>query len=258
MKKTPMYSNIQDQLNRIENEHNVEILYAIESGSRGWGFFNCESDYDIRFIFKRPLNDYLTINPPKDTIDYFEGKLDFVGWDIKKALFLHRKSNPNLREWIKQKTVYRGDCDFLKDLPPFNPITLKHHYASIAYNNWKRYVVGNELEMTKKSTKIYLYCIRCILTWILIDEGVDAPLEISELMKLCSKKIEVTLYKDIELLIKYYQSNCSENILNIDSIENLVEFITEKIKMMKTNDDKSNELPDAEIYNERFRKIIMP
>ena len=98
-----MFSHIQNQLNRIENEHNVEILYAVESGSRGWGFFNYESDYDIRFLFKRPLNDYLTINPPKDTIDYFEGNLDFVGWDIKKALFLHRKSNPNLREWIKQK-----------------------------------------------------------------------------------------------------------------------------------------------------------
>ena len=57
-----MFDNINIQLDKIEKEENIEILYAVETGSRGWGFSNEDSDYDVRFIFKRPaevLNNYL-------------------------------------------------------------------------------------------------------------------------------------------------------------------------------------------------------
>jgi uncharacterized ferritin-like protein (DUF455 family) len=33
-----IFSEIQEKLKKIEKEHNVEILLAIESGSRAWGF----------------------------------------------------------------------------------------------------------------------------------------------------------------------------------------------------------------------------
>lgn len=49
-----MFDNINIQLDKIEKEENIEILYAVETGSRGWGFSNEDSDYDVRFIFKRP------------------------------------------------------------------------------------------------------------------------------------------------------------------------------------------------------------
>ena len=65
-----MFEYINKQLDKIEKEKNIKILYAVEAGSRGWGFSNEDSDYDVRFIFKRPLNDYLTINSEKYVIDY--------------------------------------------------------------------------------------------------------------------------------------------------------------------------------------------
>ena len=61
-----MFEYINKQLDKIEKEKNIKILYAVEAGSRGWGFSNEDSDYDVRFIFKRPLNDYFTINSKKD------------------------------------------------------------------------------------------------------------------------------------------------------------------------------------------------
>ena len=49
-------TKIKTKLAEIEKEHNVEILYAIESGSRAWGFESLDSDYDVRFINKNEVN----------------------------------------------------------------------------------------------------------------------------------------------------------------------------------------------------------
>ncbi len=40
---------ILQELRTIEQEENVRILYACESGSRAWGFPSKNSDYDVRF-----------------------------------------------------------------------------------------------------------------------------------------------------------------------------------------------------------------
>ena len=42
-----------NKLKEIEDKYNVKILFAIESGSRAWGFPSTDSDYDVRFIYKR-------------------------------------------------------------------------------------------------------------------------------------------------------------------------------------------------------------
>jgi predicted nucleotidyltransferase len=44
---------IKEQLDYIEQEEQVTILYACESGSRAWGFPSQDSDYDVRFIYLR-------------------------------------------------------------------------------------------------------------------------------------------------------------------------------------------------------------
>jgi len=52
---------IQDQLRKIEEQNNVKILHAIESGSRGWGFESKDSDFDVRFIYVHPIEWYLNV-----------------------------------------------------------------------------------------------------------------------------------------------------------------------------------------------------
>ncbi len=41
---------IQSKLTALEADHDVRVLFAIESGSRAWGFPSPDSDYDVRFI----------------------------------------------------------------------------------------------------------------------------------------------------------------------------------------------------------------
>lgn len=52
---------IQLKLKEIEEKEQVKILHAIESGSRAWGFASPDSDYDVRFIYVRPVEHYLRL-----------------------------------------------------------------------------------------------------------------------------------------------------------------------------------------------------
>jgi len=65
-----MKTTIQHKLTEIEKEHGIKILYSCESGSRAWGFPSPDSDYDVRFIYSRGLEDYLTIHPKEDHLSF--------------------------------------------------------------------------------------------------------------------------------------------------------------------------------------------
>ena len=76
-------------------------MLAVESGSRAWGFASPDSDFDVRFIYVRQLDDYLGLTPPRDVIETPEiGLLDLSGWDLRKALSLGLSWNPALVEWL--------------------------------------------------------------------------------------------------------------------------------------------------------------
>ena len=48
-----MREKIELELERIEKENDVKILFAVESGS-AWGFPSKDSDYDVRFVYIHP------------------------------------------------------------------------------------------------------------------------------------------------------------------------------------------------------------
>ena len=145
------------------------------------------------------------------------------------------------------------------NLPEFNEIPLKYHYGSLAYNNWKRNVEGKPNEMTKKATKTYLYAIRCILAWIILDDGYDAPIQIDELMKyfIDDDRMGSRLFADILMLISYYRSNCKYSKPDERAIENITTFITTYLEILKADKPKLEELQDIETYNKRFREIVL-
>ena len=62
-------TEINEKLNEIEQKEGVRILHAVESGSRAWGFASPDSDYDVRFVYVRPAEDYLRLDEPRDVIE---------------------------------------------------------------------------------------------------------------------------------------------------------------------------------------------
>ena len=78
-----MRETILSKLNEIETRENVKILLAVESGSRAWGLASRDSDYDVRFLYVRPMADYLRLERSRDVIELpIEGELDINGSEL--------------------------------------------------------------------------------------------------------------------------------------------------------------------------------
>jgi predicted nucleotidyltransferase len=81
-------TEINEKLDEIERTEGVRVLHAVESGSRAWGFASLDSDYDVRFVYVRPKEDYLRLDEPRDVIEWqLDEVLDINGWDLIKAVF---------------------------------------------------------------------------------------------------------------------------------------------------------------------------
>ncbi len=137
-------AEIQSEISRIAEENNIRILFACESGSRGWGFASPDSDYDVRFIFLHPTSWYLSVLPQDDGMDFFVDKeLDINGWDIRKVLRLLIKSNATTFEWLQSPIVYQTNEDFKASLWSlaqhfFQPKATIHHYLGLVKNALKK------------------------------------------------------------------------------------------------------------------------
>ncbi len=156
---------IAKELADLGQRHEIDILYAVENGSRAWGLESTDSDYDVRFIYVRPsLDAYLTLNSHRDVIEETQGILDMVGWDVKKALTLGRKSNPSLVEWMCSPVNYGFDdrhfVPRLRDaMSSFSRRSLGFHYLNLARRQHKAYWKTGEMVRLKK----YVYAVRPLL-----------------------------------------------------------------------------------------------
>jgi predicted nucleotidyltransferase len=132
--------DIQQALRTVEQECGVRVLYAVESGSRAWGFASPDSDYDVRFVYVHELDWYLRLAAGPDHLErMLPGDLDVVGWELRKALGLFAGANASLFEHLGSPIVYRDEGGLLSGLRAlvptfFNPIAAANHYLGLARN----------------------------------------------------------------------------------------------------------------------------
>lgn len=181
-----MLEIIQSKLSDIEAQQQVRILYACESGSRAWGFASPDSDYDVRFIYTRRTEDYLSISERRDIIELPVNKvLDIGGWDIRKALQLFLKSNASLYEWLQSPVVYVAGGGLKEEMLSLAPAYFSiragcHHYLSMAANTFEYELQGSTVKMKK-----YFYALRPALAclWIVKKKTVP-PIQFGDLRTL--------------------------------------------------------------------------
>jgi predicted nucleotidyltransferase len=176
---------IDARLDQIEHEHRVSVPWAIESGSRAWGFASPDSDYDCRFFFVRTASDYLDPWRPRDVIETpLDGLLDVNGWDLIKAVRLAVAGNATVGEWLRSPLVYRGSPEFRADLLDlvenvFDRSQVRRHYLHVGRAQWSHAV---EPAGTVHLKRVF-YAIRPAVTlaWMENSSGVP-PMNLDELL----------------------------------------------------------------------------
>ncbi len=232
-----MKEKILNRLKRIEKDHQVKIIYAVESGSRAWGFESPDSDWDIRFIYLHDYKWYLSLKAKRDVIELMEEPLDFSGWDLTKALKLLKKSNAHLIEWLNSPIIYIEEKEIVDKLREIskrflNLKSLMYHYYHLARRNYYDYLEKPEVNLKK-----YFYVLRTIsacewiknyktnppvrfeelLSGVLFDEKVKN--EILKLLQKKRKKSELGKGKKIEIINNYIKEKVlffDEYLKNMD------------------------------------------
>lgn len=196
------------RLEKAEAEHGVRILFAIESGSRAWGFASPNSDFDVRFVYMHEPEWYQAVDleERRDVIEYeIVDDIDLNGWDVRKALRLFWKSNPAFVEWIQSPIIYTTKSVFrenaLQLLPSiYSPVKGIYHYRSMAKTNYRGYLREPTVRLKK-----YFYVLRPLLAtrWI-AKTGSAAPIEFEKLLILIQD--QPTVLAEIHKLLEQKRS----------------------------------------------------
>ncbi|MCF3935865.1 nucleotidyltransferase domain-containing protein [Acuticoccus sp. M5D2P5] len=178
---------IEARLDQVSAQEGVRLLFAVESGSRAWGHPSPDSDYDVRFVYVRPLDWYLSLASRPDVIERpIEDDIDLSGWDVKKALALLAKPNPVLLEWLSSPIRYVWDDEVCARLTDFAAGTAyaracRHHYRRLATRQHREHLEGREFVNLKK----YFYVLRpaLALRWGRLHPDIMPPMNMGELIR---------------------------------------------------------------------------
>lgn len=245
-----MKEQIKKELERIEKQHHVRVLYAVESGSRAWGFASTDSDWDVRYIYVHSLDWYLKIDEQKDSQEeILANDIDLAGWELKKALRLFRKSNPPMLEWLRSPIVYHASGSAVQQLREltkeyFDPKACLHHYLHMAEGNFRTYLQHDMVRIKK-----YFYVLRPILAcdWI-HRTGNVAPMEFQKLVEheVTDKTVKEIIEKLLVRKIAGEELSVASKIQPLnDFVERKINFYNEYLKTIKPTPQPNTKQLDA-------------
>lgn len=251
-----MKARIKQALREIEKRENIEILYAVESGSRAWGFPSKDSDYDVRFIYRREKDWYLKLEKTADHLEFpIDEQLDICGWDLDKTLKLLQKSNPALLEWLHSPIVYQADVQFIIELSTLseknlNEQRLIYHYLHMADGNYREYLKKEYVRIKK-----YFYVLRPVLACMWIQEYHNRPpVEFEKLLELPNLSPELLRVIN-ELLFRKKSGDELDIEMAIPQLNTFLDqqlqFFTEYVKRL----DKNPKIDSADL-NHFFLKWV--
>lgn len=261
---------IADLVTRYCEVNNVYCLFAVERSSRVWGYASQNSDYDVMFVYIRPVDDYLSIHSrddtlchkgclKKDLLDTDDKEFTLTGWDLKKFLSLMLKSNPTTLELLSilyaQKEfvyydVYKStSTSFLypcfEQGLNFNRYTLANSYYSTYINHINRYKIAKLSDDVKRQMK---HLIAACMNLNLAEIYITNPLTRNYFMNYTSSQLEkymisLSSHKDYYRVIDNLRKGviCDNTLLDALYLKltypPFTEDFNDKLSKLKSADD---------------------
>ena len=251
-----MESEIRAVLDRVEQKERVKVLYAVESGSRAWGFASVDSDWDVRFIYVQHPDWYLSVQRRREVLEYpLSSKgLDVSGWDLRKALGLLAKSNPPLLEWLRSPIVYRETLSAARRMRElssrwFAPRSCMHHYLHMAEGNARDYLRGDPVWVKK-----YFYVLRPVLACRWIEaHGTMPP---TEFAALAADRLPTALRATVEALLRRKQSG--DELASGPRVPEISAFLDEELGRLRATltCTRGGDAPDWKQLDALFRDVL--
>lgn len=242
------------KLKEIEERENIRVLHAAESGSRAWGIASPDSDYDVRFVYVRPMDFYLKLQDKKDFIDWeLNQVLDINGWDITKALQHFYKSNATLYEWGNSPVIYKTTPQWEKIMKLaeeyFSSKSVMYHYYGTARKNYEAYLMEDMVKYKK-----YFYVLRPILACKWIEKKKCPPPVLFQTLaeEILEKEMKPAVDRLVEAKLQMTESEKRGKIQELnDYIQENLEYYQALLSEMPEDRNK-----DWEPLNRSFRELL--
>ena len=248
----------------LESDHSIKILFAVENGSRAWRMASRDSDFDVRFVFARPLREYLQIKKPKQVINASfdesghpctgNAYIDVSGFDIFKFAELLSKSNPTTIEWLITDIVYYGkQNEVFKNfaLTHFSKTSLYHHYKSMCRDNYTRLIQSKK----RVTYKVYLYAFRGLVNalWVL-HKGSVPPIIFEDALQDMEGILPPSISSQLREIIEIKAQGKEKSI--IDNIEEMDRYIEQFINI-RHEIPREKSRPPVDILNKELQRILL-
>ena len=233
--------------------HDAKCLFAVESGSRAWGFESATSDYDVRFVYWMPRDWYLSIETHRDVIEELgDDDLDFAGWDLRKALKLAFKSNPSLHDWLATHESYYEDARWFGEFKQlcfdyFDPHACFHHFRSMATTNFADFRDSGEIPFKK-----YFYVLRALLCARFIGDHLKpAPCRFADLLD--EYYADGPIRVELERMLEIKRSGVELAKMKRNPVLHLE---VERLFQMTSEPPTKRPVMATDRLNEFFRKVV--
>ena len=250
-----MKQEIKAKLAEIKEETGFRLLIALESGSRAWGFPSPDSDYDVRFIFARKPEEYLSIQELNESMDLpINDLLDINGWDVRKTLRLAGRSNATPFEWLQSPILYLEEEGMQQRLwnaiaPQFCARSTAAHYFGLTHGSLEKLKSQGE----RHKIKTWFYVLRPLFAaeWCLAKRTIP-PMEFAPLREM-TKDAELEATID-ELLLQKKDASEAEFI---DAPTDLLEQMVQRVATGRARLDQLEKRPASpDQLDSSFREIL--
>lgn len=100
----PHLKEVFDKVANLCNKNGVEPLFAAPVGSRVYGYNKNDSDSDTFFVFRNPLNRYISLEKEKEIIK--DSEEDLTGYDIRRFFQILIKGSMNCTELLRSNAPF--------------------------------------------------------------------------------------------------------------------------------------------------------